>query len=793
MRLFTTKALAFGLGMLFVTTSLACAQDSESRKAALAKAVGQYESFWRRLERTGPYETMGARALFGCALILCEARQSPERLERLFELATRMQDRDPASPTYGNLKWSWRDPGVTDQNAVEFCMQDGLPIWLNHRDRLPGPARRSLESLLVHAIEGCLRHRPPASYTNIALLNAGNLIVLGETFSRPEIADEGYRRLDAFCLWTWAFGIREYCSPTYYGVDLDGLQFIRVYAKHESARQQAAALLNLFWTDLAVNWFAPARRLAGPHSRTYDYLHGLGYLHRHLATSDWLSSDTGKGGPEVDPLVKNSSAPWMPPAPLQEMNQTRYPRLVRQSWGVKDTESRTHVVYPDVTLGCAGACYGLHDMPLTVDLPGEQNEVRCYFIADGREDPYGLNRYETGSARHRKALHLQPFWAGAQRGRDALGLVVYRPGDLTSAMITNLQSHFVLRRDVDGLWLRGQKVHQSSGKSKEAAQRPVAPGDPLVLRLGTAAVGVRLLWARAQDGSPAGASLIDDAVHNTMRLTVDHKRDRITTEAGAAFWFRIGSGLKSDEAFEAWRKQFEDQRPITPQVTDGRLHFAVLGEDGPVAVTAAAPFGQGGLIQLQPEPARAVLELDGQDLGRPTLAAVEPIRSLVASTRPLEPIHVPAEGGVYREAEQGLVIHEMATAEDAQASTRYVWQPSLAKPRRTAGSVFWPLDVAKPGRYYLWARVVAPDQKSDSFHVALIDGHEKSLGAWHLRVSPQWSWNCFAADKSRKPTPIDLPAGHSWLQLRPREPGAKIDQLFFTSNPNQHPDRSKTP
>lgn len=792
MRFFTVLPLALGLGALLVASPRVCVGNPESRKAAIDRSLDQYSPFWRRLDRSGPYETMGARTLLSYALLLCEARQFPERIERLFDLTTQMQDRDPTSPTCGNLKWSWRDPGVTDPNAVEFCVQDGLPIWLKHRDWLPKPSRQSLETLLVHAIEGCLRHRPPASYTNIALLNAGNLIVLGETFSRPDIAEEGYRRLDAFLLWTWAFGIQEYDSPTYYGIDLDGLLLIHTYAQRDSARQQAAALLDLFWTDIALNWFAPASRLAGPQSRTYDYPCGRGYLHRHLVAESWLSDDdAGKGGPEVDPLVKFDSKPWRPPAVLRELNRTHYPRLVRQSWGIKHRATRTHAVYPDVTLGCAGACYGLHDMPLTIDFPGDQNEVRGYFIADGREDPYGLNRYETSSARHRKALHLQPFWAGAQRGRDALGLVVYRPEDLTSAVVTNIQSHFVLRRDVDGLWLRGEPVPLPPGEPEEATRLPVAFGDSLVLRLGTAAVGIRLLWARAQDGSPAAAVLVDDASYNTLRLTVSHKSDCRTMEPGAAFWVRIGSGLKTDAEFNAWRVRFEHEPRSVYQAAGSRLHFEVAGEDGPVSVTAEAPYGKAGPVRLQPEPTRAMLELDGLEIGRPKLAAVEPLRSLIAQTNPLDPIQVPAEDSVYREAEQGLVFHEMTTAEDSQASaSRYIWQPPLTERRRTAGSAFWPLDVAKAGRYYLWARVMAPNQESDSFHVTLFDGDEERLGAWHLRVSPEWNWECFTTDQSRKPTPIDLPAGRCWLQLRPREPGAKIDCLFFTSDPDQRPDRS---
>ena len=98
------------------------------------------------------------------------------------------------------------------------------------------------------------------------------------------------------------------------------------------------------------------------------------------------------------------------------------------------------MLYRDIALSCCGAGYGAQDSTLVVDLPGGRELPRCYFIADGREDPYGMKKFETGSARHPKALHLQPFWAGAQRSCDALGLAIYRAKDLTAAEVTRCKA-----------------------------------------------------------------------------------------------------------------------------------------------------------------------------------------------------------------------------------------------------------------------------------------------------------------------------------------------------------------
>ncbi|MFA6047042.1 MAG: hypothetical protein WC718_18825, partial [Phycisphaerales bacterium] len=411
-------------------TLLACCLLSASASGAAG------DRFWRSIAEGEPPAMLGARSLFGYARNLCEAREHPERLERVFQVAAGAQDRNPQSRGFGNLRWTWRDPGVTDANAVEFCMQDALAMWIEHRQWVPEGSRKALRELMEFAIEGCLRHRVPSSYTNIAILNAANLIVLGEVLQRPEVTAEGAGRLDAFYLWTWQFGTREFCSPNYYGTDLEGLRFIQTYARLDHARQQARRVAELIWTDIAANWYPPAQKLAGAHSRSYDYLAGLGHLDNELVDAGWLPA------PGTPPKTRPTC--YVPLASLRELSG-RLPRVVRQHWGTNPAESRTHWLAADITLSCSGAGSGQDDARLTVDLPGDRKLPRCYFIPDGREDPYGKVRYETSSARHLKALHLQPFWAAAQRGPDALGLVLYRPQDVALPEVVNLQSHIVLR------------------------------------------------------------------------------------------------------------------------------------------------------------------------------------------------------------------------------------------------------------------------------------------------------------------------------------------------------------
>ena len=111
---------------------------------------------------------------------------------------------------------------------------------------------------------------------------------------------------------------------------------------------------------------------------------------------------------------------------------------------------------------------------------------------------------------------------------------------------------------------------------------------------------------------------------------------------------------------------------------------------------------QGARVQLVPKPYQGVLEVDGKEIGRPLLAAVEPLCS-PPGMGPLGCWNVPAGKAFFWEAESGLVLPGMAVGNDAQASGgRYVGQePSpLGQP---SGSVTWSLAIEKADRYWLWA------------------------------------------------------------------------------------------
>jgi hypothetical protein len=755
------------------------AQTAES--GPLTAALARGERTWAAAQALTPELT--SREIFDYVLTLCESRRLPERVQPLLETAARMQNRDRGSRGYGNFRWRWRDGDVQDANAVEFCMQHGVLLRLRHWEALPAATRAILDDIYALAVVGCLRHTVPESYTNIALMNAQNLVLLGEALGQPEVLAEGKSRLEQICLYTAEAGIHEYASPTYYGVDLDCLLVLKACARDPAVRQLTEVLLELFWEDLAANWFAPGGRLGGTHSRDYDYLRGLGYLDQHLRSAGWLPAEPDKL------TVLQTIAAWTLPAELGERNRS-YPRTVHQRWGHGAMEARLLQVFPDVALSTSGAAYGNMDLPLTLDFAGDRSAVRGYFIADARRDPYGQKKIPAGGG-HEKTVHLQPFWVGAQRGTDALGLAIYRDHDYPAQPPT-LESHFVLPSAVDGIWVGEAQVVLQNGQPQ---CWPLPDGTAVVVRKGTAAAGVRLPWSRGLDGQPAVAALVYDGnEHGAMRVTVGHHDywgvGRNGAAAGAAVWVSVGSGLASDQQFQAWRSAFAAAKSWA-KVEGETIRVGIRGAAGDLELAAAAPYV--GCLEAKPPWGPELLAVNGADVGQRLLAALPCVRDRQQAVAKAPVIAVDANKGTSFEAEAGILRAPMvsAAADDA-CGGKFVWVPGRPGESSPVGraAVTWRLRLSQAGTYYLWGRVQAPTPEDDSFilRVATAAGAEPvSAAPWHLGTHVDWEWVPVTLTVTAAPTALPLPAGEVVIELQAREDGARLDRLFISADPAAAP------
>jgi len=578
------------------------------------EAARQLERRWTGIEK--PQPNLGVRDLFGFALEASAIGWHPERVAKALDLAEQAQDRGEKSKTFGNFKWYWKDERPADLNAVEFTMQQGVLVWMLHKDKLNAEGVERLERLLRFGVEGIRRHRVREDYTNIFLMKTWNAIAIGEATGRPDLADEGYAMLDRWLAYTLENGIHEYNSPTYYGTDLDSLGLMARFAKRDDGKRKAEAALRLVWTDIAANWFEPCQRLGGAHSRDYDYLTGHGYLDQHLRMLGWIPST-----PPFVPSAFLELCRWNLPAEVRQPSVSAVPRIVHQRFGPNPWERATHYVGRRFSIGSAGHDYEPTGKPLAVNLAGGPQRVVANFLMDARRDPYGRNRFVTGGG-HMKALHLLPFLMSVQRGAEVLFLASIDPASpgfrRWAAEPVCLLSHLVIPSDV-GIWVGDDPVKPPPS----GAESGLLHGGVVFLRFQDVAVGVRFVLGLDTVGRPAPIALANDGQPGAMRLTCTHSAAKPEGRGTVALWLRAAEGL-DDAAFAVFRRQFASAS-VEAKVEGNRIEVAATGLEGRLRLLGDVAKGERIAIEgADAGSEKHILAINGRDFGREILGPVVP-------------------------------------------------------------------------------------------------------------------------------------------------------------------------
>lgn len=785
-----------------------------------SRAVPNAANLRARLDREGePWPNLGVRSLMDHVYVLAYAKKflseepkdapAPDWAAKLdvndtiplLKLLESMQDKDPKSPTYGNFRWYWRTPEVTDRNAVEFISAHAIPVRAEAMEYLPEESQKILERILKGCLEGVQRHFVRPDYTNIALKNAIQLVILGEMFERPEAIELGERRLRDILFAFWEHGIFEYNSPTYYAVNSDALQLGMRYVKKPEVRTIIETMLDYLWLDISLNWFEPARRQAGSQSRTYNYLYGVADIERLLEFAELVPFKDAASQP-----VRLSSfrGVYFPAQETLELTK-KYPREVKQRWGMKPGQWRTTYILEDIALGTAGASYpnALQDMTLTVDLADysdkkSQNPIlsRNYFIPDGRNDPYGTVRYSTSSAGHQKALHLEPFWTASQRTCDALGIVLYNERTLRNPAVTDVVSHFVFR-DPDEIRIENKTL--SPGEPEAPNGVWIDEESTVILKYGSRVIGLKIPWTRTEKGTKATIAIVkDENEHGVTRLSVKHwsepetdslplKDDTVLeTIPGLVIWTRIGSRLETDEAYEKWCERFISENPKRLDIDKTGLELEIPGTDGPVKISARNLFTAKETLNYEPAPPNGILESNGKELGRPVLERISSLKKFADRLKNEPSISVAKTGFTEWDASIGIVYEESLI--EKRNDTR------SGKALRVNGPAYWNLDIPSKGPFFLWGRVLTLDSEHDSVFVEFskIEGDENRPSPeldndWHLGNSPDWRWVVMRYDRVVNPARIELAPGKWTLRLRAREQDALFDRLILSTDPNRVP------
>ncbi|MGC9041732.1 MAG: hypothetical protein ACP5MJ_19745 [Roseiflexus sp.] len=234
---------------------------------------------------TGVFHPIRESFGYAYALVQAEGEAALPKAERIIRRALQAQERNPAHIHYGGFKWMDEDRSVTDLNAVQFALEQILPLLLDYGEWIsPDLRAHILDAVRLGAAE-IARLNVAVWYTNITLLDILNTVLAGQVLGDEGLLERGRQRIDEWIAFTnRAGGIPEYNSPTYAAVDLAALAELAHRAIDPVIRVKAQVMEERLWIQTALHYHHPTAQLAGPHSRAYhnDVTGGICMIKRVL-------------------------------------------------------------------------------------------------------------------------------------------------------------------------------------------------------------------------------------------------------------------------------------------------------------------------------------------------------------------------------------------------------------------------------------------------------------------------------------------------------------------------------
>lgn len=176
------------------------------------------------------------------------------------------------------------------------------------------------------------------------------------------------------------------------------------------------------------------------------------------------------------------------------------------------------------------------------------------------------------------------------------------------------------------------------------------------------------------------------------------------------------------------------------------------------------------------------------DPAPPPVAAPAPSPSSAAAPHGELPVWVAAE------AESGSWTAGVERGEDPQAAGGaflVVVEEHVGGSEGNQGTarIDLAIDVAATADYVLWARVLAPDIGSNSFHLSIDGGPDR---IWHVPgptledVATEWTW-ARSGDATASNQTVALSAGPHVVSFRNREDDTALDRIVLTTDPATSP------
>jgi len=453
------------------------------------------------------------------ALYHMERGGSPADAEALLRRLFAIQTMDPASKDFGYIPWKINDPSVRDANSIEFDMQAMGAIFIGYGDKLSQSFKNDARPHLQAALVALSNHHVPVSYTNIYLMNTFNTLTLGQYLNDQPALDRGRQQWAAWQDYTAHNGIHEFDSPTYYGVDLADLTLAYRYITDPALHAQIVAVLDYYFKDIASNFYLPAERLAGPHSRDYNFLNGWGSVNWDLFAEGAMDDQqtlTDIFLEKVD-IIDNDRPGGYHPSPeiLHRMDMPF--RTIQQRWDENTGHYRYVYFTPDFVLGSSDGAYEPQDKLFAADYGSSHPVITTSVVVDSFDQPYGLAEQLDRSG-HNKPVHLPANLSSVQEKNTAL--LVYDLDPARDSAGKSFATDLLLPSTADDILLDGTPVTISSKLDLSAHI-----GSVIAVRQGNACLAATIWHADALQQTQPTLSLKADDIglkNGAFRLAVYH-------------------------------------------------------------------------------------------------------------------------------------------------------------------------------------------------------------------------------------------------------------------------------
>ncbi|GAA3751387.1 hypothetical protein [Terriglobus aquaticus] len=169
-------------------------------------------------------------------------------------------------PLVGEVQFRGYDPNWRHFIGTTFQM-----ILIEYPDRIPADLAKALEQSIETAVTGEIQDgRLKESYSNIALMYGVEWEFAAQRSNNAEWKQKAAAwNAEVFRLFREHNTFYEYNAPTYYGVDLYGLQLWNRYGIAPATRQMGSTMQATLWRDIADFYNPLLRNLCGPYDRSY--------------------------------------------------------------------------------------------------------------------------------------------------------------------------------------------------------------------------------------------------------------------------------------------------------------------------------------------------------------------------------------------------------------------------------------------------------------------------------------------------------------------------------------------